>query len=155
MLEIGCVLWMHAAAVLEREPLDLCRRPFAHGAPEIEVVPDEDPLGRRQAVRGIDDLSNLLLGPRSAAIDLVVQLPEPPPELETKLSCRRDSSRRGSAAHPLDADVGGGAEPVGQLRAVMLDVPDIDQLMFELGHAVPLEPAHRAVEIELVERAVH
>src|SRR4029453_19653471 len=37
-------------------------------------------------------------------------------------------------AHPLNADVRRRAEPVRELRGVMLDVAGVDQLMFQLRH---------------------
>ncbi len=77
---------MNAGAMLEREALDFGGRALAHRAAEIEVVADEDALGRGKAVRRIDDLSDLLIGPRTAPIDLVVLFPEPPLELQTDLA---------------------------------------------------------------------
>jgi hypothetical protein len=49
--------------MLERETLDFGGRALAHGATEIEVVADEDALGRGKAVRRVDDLSDLLIRP--------------------------------------------------------------------------------------------
>ena len=37
-----------------------------------------------------------------------------------------------SRSHPRDADVGHGAQPVTELRRVMLDVSDVDKLMLQL-----------------------
>ena len=63
------------------------------------------------------------------------------------VSICRDSR---SAADPPDADVRRGTETIRELRAVMLDVTDVHQLMLQLRHAVPTETALRAVEIERV-----
>src|SRR4029450_3742370 len=77
---------MNAGAMLEREPLDFRRRPRAHRAAEIEVVADENAFGSGKSVRGVDDLSDLLVGPRSAPIDLVVLFPKPSLELQSDLA---------------------------------------------------------------------
>jgi len=68
---------------------------------------------------------------------------------------RPTSRHRGSTTHPFDAGVGRRAESVGQLRAMMLDVADTDELMLELGHLVPRESTLRTLEIEQVDCAVH
>jgi hypothetical protein len=86
ILEFGRVLRMNAGAMLEREALDVGGRALAHSATKIEVVAHEDALGSGKAVRGVDDLSDLLVGPRSAPVDLVVFFPEPPLELQTDLA---------------------------------------------------------------------
>ncbi len=49
--------------------------------------------------------------------------------------------------HPANPDVGGRAHAVDQLRAMMLDVADINELVLQLGHAIPTEATLRAVKI--------
>src|SRR4026207_1528637 len=61
---------------------------------------------------------------------------------------------RRSAADPPNADVCRGTQTIRELRAVMLDVTDVHQLMLQLRHAVPTETALRAVEIERVHRII-
>ena len=52
--------------------------------------------------------------------------------------------------YPANPDVGGRADAVDQLRAMMLDVADIDELVLQLGHAIPTEATLGAVEIQRV-----
>jgi hypothetical protein len=59
-----------------------------------------------------------------------------------------------SAADPPDANVRRGTETIRELRAVMLDVTDVHELMLQLRHAIPTETALRAVEIERVHRLI-
>ena len=59
-----------------------------------------------------------------------------------------------SAADPLDADVRRGTETIRELRAVVLDVADVHQLMLQLRHVVPTETAFGAVEIKRVYRII-
>src|SRR5215467_11077270 len=56
--------------------------------------------------------------------------------------------------YPANPDVGGRADPVDQLRAMMLDVADIDELVLQLGHAIPTEATFGAVEIQRVHGVV-
>ncbi len=49
--------------------------------------------------------------------------------------------------HPANPDVGGRANAVDQLRAMMLDVADINELVLQLGHAIPTEATLGAVKI--------
>ena len=67
---------MNAGALLERKPLTLGRGALAHGSLEVQVVAHEHAFTSLEVVRWIDDLSDLLIGPRPAAIDLVVFFPE-------------------------------------------------------------------------------
>jgi len=72
-------------------------------------------------------------------------------------SCTRFSvcrNRRPAAADPRDADVRRGTETIRELRAVMLDVTEVHELMLQLRHAVPTETAFCAVEIERVHRII-
>jgi len=62
--------------------------------------------------------------------------------------------RSGQSADPPDADVRRGTQAIRELRAVMLDVTEVHQLMLQLRHAVPTETALRAVEIERVHRII-
>src|SRR5579862_4524764 len=55
-----------------------------------------------------------------------------------------------AGAHPANPDAGGRADAVDQLRGMVLDVTDIDELMLQLGHAVPTEAALGTVEIQRV-----
>src|SRR5215469_2467677 len=50
--------------------------------------------------------------------------------------------------YPANPDVGGRADAVDQLRSMMLDVADIDELVLKLGHAIPTEATLGAVEIQ-------
>src|SRR4026208_830418 len=62
--------------------------------------------------------------------------------------------RSGQSADPPYADVRRGTQAIRELRAVMLDVTDVHQLMLQLRHAVPTETTLRAVEIERVHRII-
>src|SRR5215471_13174016 len=53
-------------------------------------------------------------------------------------------------AHPADSHVSGRADAVDQLRAMMLDVADIDELVLLLGQAIPTEATLSAIEIQRV-----
>src|SRR4029453_19572511 len=75
-----------------------------------------------------------------------------PPWLFRDVSVCRDG--RSAAADPPDADVRRGTETIRELRAVMLDVTEVQQLMLQLRHAVPTETTLRAVEIERVHRII-
>ena len=55
--------------------------------------------------------------------------------------------------HPANSDVGGRADAVDQLRGMMLDMADIDELVLQLGHAIPTEATFVAVEIQTVDAA--
>src|SRR5687768_9490827 len=82
-LEFLRILRMNAGAVLEGQALNLRRRPLAHRRAKIEVVTNDDALGGREAVRRVDNLPDFLIGPRSAAVNLVVLFPESSLELQT------------------------------------------------------------------------
>src|SRR5687768_7507567 len=85
-LEFLRVLRMNACAVLESQALNFRRRPLAHRPAKVQVVADNHAFGRREAVRRVDNLPDFLIGPRSAAVDLVVLFPEPSLELQTDLA---------------------------------------------------------------------
>jgi len=55
----------------------------------------------------------------------------------------------------VNPDVGGRADPVDQLRSMMLDVADIDQLVLQLGHAIPTEATLGAVKIQRVHGVIN
>ena len=79
---------MDAGALLERQCLPLggslvADRPAGLA---LQVVTDQHALGAEVARRRIDDLTDLHVGLRGAAEDLVVLLPEPPLELQTHLA---------------------------------------------------------------------
>ncbi len=52
--------------------------------------------------------------------------------------------------HPANPDVGGRADAIDQLRGMMLDMADIDELVLQLGHAIPTEATFGSVEIQRV-----
>src|SRR5271157_3267045 len=52
--------------------------------------------------------------------------------------------------HPANPHVSGRADAVDQLRAMMLDVADIDELVLQFGHAIPTEATLSAIEIQCV-----
>src|SRR5579859_1804740 len=56
--------------------------------------------------------------------------------------------------HPANPDVGGRADAIDQLRGMMLDMADIDELVLQLGHAIPTEATFGAVEIQRVHGAI-
>src|SRR5262249_26979024 len=56
---------------------------------------------------------------------------------------------------PADADITSGSQTIGELCRVMLDVPKIDELMFELGHLVSRKSGVLPPQIERVDRGVH
>jgi hypothetical protein len=63
---------------------------------------------------------------------------------------------RGSTAfaHPIDADAGGTAQAAGESGGVVLDVPDVDDLVFQRGHLVPGKAALRGREIERINAGI-
>ena len=69
-------------------------------------------------------------------------------------SCFSLCERRPAAADPPDPDVRRGTETICELRAVMLDVTEVHQLMLQLRHAIPAETALPVIEIERVHRIV-
>ena len=60
-----------------------------------------------------------------------------------------------AGGHPGNPDIGGRADSVDQLATVMLDVADIDELVLQLGHAIPTEATLGAVEIQRVHCVIH
>src|SRR5689334_2080166 len=57
--------------------------------------------------------------------------------------------------YPVNPDVSGRADPVDQLRSMMLDVANIDELVLQLGHAIPTEATLGAVEIQRVNGVIN
>src|SRR5688572_26039983 len=86
-LELSAVLRVDAPALLERERQPLGRRALADAARTLvlDVVADHDSCAAVEPGRGIDDLRDVLVGTRRAAIDAVVLLPEPPLEVQADL----------------------------------------------------------------------
>src|SRR5688572_8039344 len=84
-LEFGRVLRVNPGTLFQRQTLAFSGRAFAHGSGEIQAVAHENPLAPAEAVRGIDDLADFLVGPRPAAVNLVVFFPEAAPELQSEL----------------------------------------------------------------------
>src|SRR5262245_12394286 len=74
---------MNAGALFEGEALTFGRRTLAHGSREIQVIAHEHAFTSSETVRWIDDLSDLLIRPRAAAIDVVVFFPEATLELQS------------------------------------------------------------------------
>jgi hypothetical protein len=58
------------------------------------------------------------------------------------------------ASHPIDADAGQVAQAAGKCGRVMLDVPDVDDLVFQRGHLIPGEAALRGREIERINSGI-
>src|SRR5262245_10530086 len=85
-VEFVRVLRMNAGALLERQTLSLGRSALAHGSCEIQVITDEHSFALFEAVRWIDDLSDFLVRPRPAAVDLIVLFPEAAFELQPDLA---------------------------------------------------------------------
>ena len=51
--------------------------------------------------------------------------------------------------------MGGRADAIDQLRSVMLDVANIDELVLQLGHAIPTEATIGAVEIKRIHGVIN
>src|SRR5262245_11850105 len=81
-------------------------------------------------------------------------------EFRTTLACRRDTNKlldstfRLARGYPGNPDVGGRADAIDQLRSVMLDVADINELVLQLGHLIPTEATLGAIEIQRIHRVV-
>ena len=58
-------------------------------------------------------------------------------------------------AHPIDSDTGRPAHAAGKCGRVMLDVSDVDYLVFKSRHLIPWEPALRGREIERINASVN
>src|SRR5262249_39880792 len=65
-----------------------------------------------------------------------------------------DSTFRLARGYPGNPDVGGRADAIDQLRSVMLDVADINELVLQLGHLIPTEATLGAIEIQRIHRVV-
>src|SRR5258708_3211841 len=68
--------------------------------------------------------------------------------------CAIQRSPRLPFAHPINADTGRPAQAAGECGRVVLDVPDVDDLMFQGGHLVPGEAALRGREIERINAGI-
>src|SRR5271163_4513805 len=60
-----------------------------------------------------------------------------------------------ASGHPANPDIGGRADAVDQLPGMMLDVADIDELVLQLGHAIPTEATFGAVGIQRVHGVIN
>ena len=56
---------------------------------------------------------------------------------------------------PTDTGAGCHPEPVGELRLVILNVANVDDLVLHLGNLVPAEPALWIGQVERVNRIVN
>src|SRR6202790_456908 len=108
VLEFGAVLWMNAGADLDRagDPLGRRHRGEFVGVGTVEQIGAEQhaPAGAIEAGVGIGDLPDRQIGIADTAIDRVVLLPEPAPELQADLDRSRIGHRVDRRLHAV-ADV--------------------------------------------------
>ena len=70
----------------------------------------------------------------------------------TRCGCRSGIGR--FATNPTDTQACASPQAVGELSCVVLDVPEIHQLVFQLGHLVPRETRFLRSQIETVKGTV-